>query len=259
MFGPDTVYQHRLALTNLNYGGSNMAKANRRCSVDGCNDNVVARGWCDAHYRRWKRHGTTDTPQSLKKTIHKQCRVDGCGGNPNVLGTAKGYCPAHYNRLKRHGSPTGGNVAPGSVHEWLREVSKSDAPECIFRSGIQNRGKVTYRGVGMHYARMVAFLAHGEPDTGFDWALHKCRNGAIGCCNPNHIYWGSPKQNTQDQWRDETRPHGEAATVSKLTDAQVFEMRGLVGSMSVRCIARRYPVSEGQVRRIIRRERWAWM
>lgn len=27
------------------------------CSVDGCRGSVVARGWCDPHYRRWKHHG----------------------------------------------------------------------------------------------------------------------------------------------------------------------------------------------------------
>lgn len=27
------------------------------CSVCGCDKPVIARGWCDAHYRRWRRHG----------------------------------------------------------------------------------------------------------------------------------------------------------------------------------------------------------
>jgi len=57
MFGPDTVYQHRLALTNLNYGGSNMAKANRRCSVDGCNDKFHARSFCARHNAKFLMYG----------------------------------------------------------------------------------------------------------------------------------------------------------------------------------------------------------
>ena len=56
MFGPDTVYQHRLALTNLNYGGSNMA-IQTICEVEGCGKTSRARGWCVSHYKRWKRHG----------------------------------------------------------------------------------------------------------------------------------------------------------------------------------------------------------
>lgn len=27
------------------------------CSIDGCGKSVVARGWCDPHYRRWLAHG----------------------------------------------------------------------------------------------------------------------------------------------------------------------------------------------------------
>lgn len=27
------------------------------CKIDGCNKPVVARGWCETHYCRWKRHG----------------------------------------------------------------------------------------------------------------------------------------------------------------------------------------------------------
>lgn len=35
-----------------------MAKANRICSIDGCHKRaVVRRGWCAAHWARWKRHG----------------------------------------------------------------------------------------------------------------------------------------------------------------------------------------------------------
>ncbi len=26
------------------------------CSVEGCNKQIVARGWCGTHYTRWKRH-----------------------------------------------------------------------------------------------------------------------------------------------------------------------------------------------------------
>lgn len=29
----------------------------RLCSVDGCGKLVIARGWCNAHWTRWRRHG----------------------------------------------------------------------------------------------------------------------------------------------------------------------------------------------------------
>lgn len=32
--------------------------APRICSIPDCDNQTVARGWCSAHYQRWKRHGT---------------------------------------------------------------------------------------------------------------------------------------------------------------------------------------------------------
>lgn len=29
----------------------------RRCSIEGCDELVLARGWCEAHYDRWRRYG----------------------------------------------------------------------------------------------------------------------------------------------------------------------------------------------------------
>ena len=31
--------------------------ANRTCSIDGCDNEVRARGWCNLHYQRWYEHG----------------------------------------------------------------------------------------------------------------------------------------------------------------------------------------------------------
>lgn len=34
-----------------------MAKTHRICSISNCGNKVIARGWCDSHYRRWQLHG----------------------------------------------------------------------------------------------------------------------------------------------------------------------------------------------------------
>ena len=41
------------------------------CSVDGCDNEVLARGWCSKHYRRWRSHGDP--------TIVRSKRVDLAG------------------------------------------------------------------------------------------------------------------------------------------------------------------------------------
>lgn len=38
-----------------------------RCSIEGCGGGHEAHGWCNKHYRRWKRHGNTGLkPRKIK-------------------------------------------------------------------------------------------------------------------------------------------------------------------------------------------------
>lgn len=68
------------------------------CKVPDCRRKPLARGWCEAHYRRWRRHG-----HPLGGLHHRtDCQVGGC---PNRH-SAKGYCAMHYERVQRHGDPT---------------------------------------------------------------------------------------------------------------------------------------------------------
>lgn len=67
------------------------------CAIDTCTGDVVARGWCEAHYRRWRRHGNP----LAGRHVHTGCRIEGCP-NPH---SAKGMCAMHYERWHRHGDP----------------------------------------------------------------------------------------------------------------------------------------------------------
>lgn len=56
------------------------------CSVDGCEADALARGWCNKHYIRWTKNGTTDLiPRAYPAAGHgtvqryrKGCRCDKC-------------------------------------------------------------------------------------------------------------------------------------------------------------------------------------
>lgn len=53
---------------------------------------------------------------------------------------------------------------------------------------------------GMHQgkvvSRIVCAMAHGENPPDKPMALHSCNNKP--CCNPNHLRWGTAKENTAD-------------------------------------------------------------
>lgn len=75
--------------------------AERTCSIDGCGSAHYGRGWCRAHWKRWRRWGDP-THVPLRTVGVAPCSVDDC----EKLVTARGLCTAHYTRLVRHGSPT---------------------------------------------------------------------------------------------------------------------------------------------------------
>lgn len=70
------------------------------CTIEGCEGKHVARGFCVAHYERWRRHGNPlgggPSPQGPGP-----CSVEGCE-KPRKC---RGLCLAHYQRWQRWGDP----------------------------------------------------------------------------------------------------------------------------------------------------------
>ena len=66
------------------------------CSVNECDNRAVSRGYCDKHYRRWRKYGD---PEKGARSQIKPCSVDGC---PNPA-EARTLCHGHYLSLLRRG------------------------------------------------------------------------------------------------------------------------------------------------------------
>ena len=86
--------------------GASLFKAiGETCSIDGCNKEKAARGWCSTHWARWRKHGdplggSWDAPKMAPK-----CEAEGCGRESRSRWDMKiSLCPKHYLRMARSGS-----------------------------------------------------------------------------------------------------------------------------------------------------------
>src|SRR5678816_2720764 len=96
-------------------------------------------------------------------------------------------------------------------------------------------GEISYHGYGrfrvgphkhdMTMAHRVAyFVTYGKIKEGYN-ILHKCDNRA--CCNPDHLYQGTPKDNAFDMVSRGRHRYavGTSHPNSKLTEKQVVQIR----------------------------------
>lgn len=73
----------------------------RKCSYEGCENPLRARGWCATHWARWRKHGTPDG--APPRAVHAECVIPDCGGKPRSKHAE--YCEMHYGRVRRQGDP----------------------------------------------------------------------------------------------------------------------------------------------------------
>ena len=107
--------------------------------------------------------------------------------------------------------------------------------------------------------RVVAELAHGQPLDG-QLAIHSCDNRK--CINPEHLRWGTAKDNSQDAvlrnrliGRNHVR--GDAHPSTRLTTNDVRTIRQLRADGAIyREIAQRYGISIQAVAAICTNKTW---
>ncbi len=91
--------------------------------------------------------------------------------------------------------------------------------------------------------------------------LHKCDNKT--CVNPDHLFLGTNKENTEDMFKKGRQPKntgakGEAHYDAKLTKEQVLEIRDLYskGNTTHRKLSKQFGVNPSQIGKIIRKIYW---
>ena len=110
-------------------------------------------------------------------------------------------------------------------------------------------GQIGFKRKVYRANRIAYYLTYGEiPEDLF--ICHKCNNKA--CCNPNHLYAGTAKENSIDAKfagvlgpeHYENIPKGECHKFAKLSEKDVLDIKSrLVNNESIREIAKQFNVT----------------
>lgn len=120
----------------------------------------------------------------------------------------------------------------------------------------RNYGAISHKGRTYAVHRITCFLVYGEPKPK-DFALHACDNPP--CINPEHLRWGSQKENMADSISRNRRAvvRGIKNGRAKLDDKKVVLIRLLrENGFTTLEIADLFGVSNQIISRICKREAW---
>ena len=193
----------------------------------------------------------------MSNSTTRHCSIDGCDRSIGSHG-ARGWCSMHYKRWRATGQPTVTKFAPigASDVERLRHyLDMSNPNACWEWQGFRDKGGYGRVSGDRGASRVASRVAHqvwiGAIPEGM-LVCHTCDNPP--CCNPAHLFIGTPGANTRDMLTKRRGSHGERHHWHKLTDDQVHTIRYLSDNgAQQRPIAKLIGCSQAQVSNIVRR------
>lgn len=186
------------------------------------------------------------------------CSIDGCESPTR----ARGWCNRHYCLWRAHGDPLAGAYEVGlSIEErFRRQILVDDATGCWLWLGDHDRrgyGRFWISGQRDDRVRPMAhrwsFEHHVGPIPDGLCVCHRCDNPP--CCNPEHLFVGTHKENVAD-----CAAKGRRATPTrKLTPEQVFAIRASHSSgrgPTHRELAKAHGVAKSTITSVLRGDTW---
>lgn len=170
------------------------------CRVEFCDKPIVARGYCQGHYKRWRDGRPVDVPlqRGVSAPPDGKCTHPGCGRRY----AAAGFCMTHWKR-SRSGEPMDGPIRGYRAGTLLERMDyyTDRGDDCWLWTGTQDG-----HGYGLvwdeeakqnRYAHVVAWeLANRESAHG--WVVrHEVCNTPL-CVNPAHLELGTHADNVHD-------------------------------------------------------------
>ncbi len=154
------------------------------------------------------------------------------------------------------------------INYFKSKIAPPDANGCCIWCGSLDKdgyGRVSFRINDKKPCIRAHRLAKWIVEKPIDNKLLACHKPIIChnrlCCNPDHIYWGTVKQNTNDQVLDGTfrDKKGIKHHNAKLTEEQVKEIKLLLkeGKLTQRKIAKSFELSQQHICDINTGKRWS--
>lgn len=141
------------------------------------------------------------------------------------------------------------------LRNFWAKIDKRGPDDCwewLASGDVRGYGQFGLLPAGMFYAHRIAYYLATGKQPGPLCVCHKC--DVPGCCNPAHLFLGTQADNMADMRIKDRACVGSSHGSSKLTEAQVLEIRA--SDASGAALGAKYGVKRCAVSEIRTRHTW---